>query len=70
MSSLEVPASKRSLQRSGMKDFWTERKLLLELAVPAEDCVLPQFTADLIGFLDHEGQLHGIPLRRDCNTEI
>lgn len=42
--------------------LWLE----LELNTPAEDCVFPQFGTDLVGFFNHEGQLHGIPMWRNC----
>lgn len=38
--------------------------------LPAEHCVFLQFSTDFIGFLNHQGQLHGIPLWRDCNREM
>lgn len=37
---------------------------------PAEESVFLQLDADFIGLLNHQRQLHGIPLWRSCNTEI
>lgn len=48
---------------------WTKCSIVLH-TVPAEDCVFPQFSADLIGLLNHQRQLHGIPLWWDCNAGI